>query len=183
MILLGIVLVLVALGLGALLVVGAVRLEDPVVIDVLGGSVNLPPIVFLVAGMVLISLFWLGWAVLRTGARRSRRRRHDTKEAERRAKEQRAAEEQRMKDEVAARDRQLEAERRAHEEETQRLRREADERNAGRQSGPGTESRRAEVTDGRGTGDGSTTTAPTTSDDSSRTSGGGTVPPPPPPRG
>ncbi len=149
MVLLGVVLVLLALGAGTLLVLGAVRLEDPVAIDVLGGTVNLPPVVFLVSGMVLITLFWLGWVVLRTGLRRGHRRRVEAREAERAAEERRLAEQQRMQEEVAAREHQLEAERLRHEEEAAALRQQADERVAEQHTATETARRRAEVAEAR----------------------------------
>ncbi|HMM95627.1 MAG: hypothetical protein IE926_15605 [Micrococcales bacterium] len=149
MVLLGVILVVVALGAGALLVVGAVRLEDPVAINVLGGTVNLPPVVFLVSGMVVITLFWLGWAVLRGGLRRGHRRRVQAREADRLAEEQRLAEQQRMKEEVEARERQLAEERARHEQETAALRQQADERVAEQHVATETARRRAEVAEGR----------------------------------
>ena len=150
MVLIGIVLVLLALGGGVLLVAGSVRLDDPVVIDVLGGTVRLPPVVFLVSGMVVITVFWFGWVVLRSGLRRGHRRRVETREAERAAEEQRLAEQQRMQDEVAARERQLEEERRRHDEETAALRHEADERVAEQHISTETARRRAEVAEAHG---------------------------------
>ncbi len=155
MVLLGVVLVVLALGVGALLVLGAVRLDDPVVMNVLGGQVELPPIVFLVSGMVVISLFWLGWVVLRSGLKRGHRRRVQAREADRTAQEERAAEQKRLKEEVDARERQLAEERRRHEEEAAELRRQADERVAEQHVATETARRRAEVaesrTDGAGT--------------------------------
>ncbi len=145
MVLLGVILVLLALGGGFLLIAGSVRLEDPVVIDVLGGSVNLPPVVFLVSGMVVMTVFWLGWVVLRTALKRGHRRRVQAREAERTAEEQRLADQARMQDEVAARERQLEEERRRHDEETAALRRQADERVAEQHVSTETARRRAEV--------------------------------------
>ena len=125
MVVLGVVLVLLALAVGILLVAGVASLEGTVDVAVPGGTLSFPPLTFLITGMVVISVFWLGWVVLRHGARRSRRRRAEAKEAARAAEERRAAEEQRMKDEFAARERQLIEERRRHDSETAELRREA----------------------------------------------------------
>lgn len=149
MVLLGVVLVLLALGVGAALVLGSVRLEDPVVINVLGGTVELPPVVFLVSGMVVITVFWLGWAVLRHGLKRGHRRRVETREAEKAAEQERIAEQQRMKEELATRERLLEEERRRHESETAALRQQADERVAEQHVSTETARRRAEVAEAR----------------------------------
>ncbi|MBM6401354.1 hypothetical protein [Phycicoccus sonneratiae] len=145
MVLLGVVLVLLALGAGAAMVLGSVRLEDPVSMNILGGTVDLPPVVFLVGGMVVITVFWLGWAVLRAGLRRGHRRRVETREAEKAAEQERIAEQQRMKEEVATRERLLEEERRRHEDETAALRRQADDRVAEQHASTETARRRAEV--------------------------------------
>ncbi|HEX6917456.1 MAG TPA: hypothetical protein VF140_05205 [Phycicoccus sp.] len=104
MVVLGVVLVLLAFGVGALLVAGTASLDGTVDVSVPGGTLSLPPLTFLVLGMVVITVFWLGWAILRGGVRRSRRRRHEVKEAEAR----RVAEEKRLKEELAARERALE---------------------------------------------------------------------------
>lgn len=149
MVLLGVVLVLLALGVGAALVLGSVRLEDPVAINVLGGTVNLPPVVFLVSGMVVITVFWLGWAVLRSGLKRGHRRRVETRESEKAAEQERLAEQARLKEELATRERLLEEERRRHESETATLRQQADERVAEQHVSTETARRRAEVAEAR----------------------------------
>ena len=56
-----------------------------------GGTLSLPPLTFLVTGMVVISVFWLGWVVLRTGVRHSRRRRAEAKDAAKEAEAKRVA--------------------------------------------------------------------------------------------
>jgi hypothetical protein len=103
MVVLGVVLVLLAFAVGVLLVAGTASLDGTVDVSVPGGTLSLPPLTFLVLGMVVITVFWLGWAILRAGVRRSRRRRHEAKEAEAR----RVAEEKRLKEEFAARERAL----------------------------------------------------------------------------
>lgn len=140
MVVLGVVLVLLALAAGILLVAGAASLEGTVDVSVPGGTLSLPPLTFLVTGMVVISVFWLGWVVLRTGVRHGRRRRAEAKEAQ----AKRVAEEQRHQEEFAARERQLIEERRRHDSETAELKREADATRA--------EAPRAD-TGGPGTGD------------------------------
>ena len=69
MVLLGVILVLLAVAAGVVLFAGTAQLEDTVDIDVLGGTLSLPPLTLLVTGMVVISLFWLGWALLHRPAR------------------------------------------------------------------------------------------------------------------
>ena len=123
MVVLGVVLVLLALAVGILLVAGVASLEGTVDVSVPGGTLSLPPLTFLVTGMVVISVFWLGWVVLRTGVRHSRRRRAEAKEAAKEAEARRVAEEKRLKDEFAARERQLIEERRRHDAETAELKR------------------------------------------------------------
>lgn len=139
MVLIGVLLIIGALAVGLLLFLGTGQVTETVDVAVLGGgTVSLPPLALFVTGMVVMAVFWFGWFLLRVGTRRSRRRRHEAREAERLAEERRAAEEQRMRDEVAARELQLEQERRRHEEREAELRREADERAAERHAGTGT---------------------------------------------
>lgn len=107
MVLLGVILVLLAVAAGVVLFAGTAQLEDTVDIDVLGGTLSLPPLTLLVTGMVVISLFWLGWALLRGGLRRGKRRRLEAKESAVAAETRRVEEERRMKEEFAARERQL----------------------------------------------------------------------------
>jgi hypothetical protein len=89
MILLGILFVAAALAGGALLFVGASSLDDAITIPLLGGSINLPPVWLFIAGAVSMLLLWIGWAMLRGGARRSSRQRREAKENARLAEEQR----------------------------------------------------------------------------------------------
>ncbi len=123
MVVLGVVLVLLALAVGILLVAGVASLEGTVDVAVPGGTLSFPPLTFLVTGMVVISVFWLGWVVLRTGVRHSRRRHAEAKEAAKEAETKRVAEEERLKEEFAARERQLIEERRRHDSETAELKR------------------------------------------------------------
>jgi len=92
MVLLGVILVLLAAAAGVVLIVGTAQLEDTVQIDVLGGTLSIPPLTLLVTGMVVISVFWLGWALLRSSLRRSKRRRIEAKEASAAAEASRAQE-------------------------------------------------------------------------------------------
>jgi hypothetical protein len=115
MVLLGVILVLLAAGAGVLLVLGTAKITDTVDITILGGTLSLPPLTLLITGMVVISLFWLGWALLRGGLRRGKRRRLEAKEAAAAAEARRVEDERRMQGEFAARERQLVEERRQRE--------------------------------------------------------------------
>ena len=122
MVLLGVVLVLLAAGAGVLLFAGTAQLTDTVDVELLGGTLSLPPLALLVTGMVIISLFWLGWAFLRAGLHHNKRRRVQAKEDAAAAESRRVAEEKRLQAEVATRDEQLAEERRLREQETAALR-------------------------------------------------------------
>ena len=116
MVLLGVILVLLAAGAGVVLVAGTAQLTDSVEIDVLGGTLAIPPLTLLITGMVVISVFWLGWVLLRGGLRRSKRRRVEAKEAAAARETERAEEQRRMQEEFAAREQALTEERRRREE-------------------------------------------------------------------
>jgi hypothetical protein len=116
MVLLGVILVLLAAAAGVVLIAGTAQLTDSVDIDVLGGTLSIPPLTLLITGMIVISLFWLGWALLRGGLRRSKRRRVEAKEAAATAEAHRVEEQKRMQEEFAARELALTQERRRREE-------------------------------------------------------------------
>ena len=116
MVLLGVILVLLAAAAGVVLVAGTAQLTDSVKIDVLGGTLGIPPLTLLITGMVVISIFWLGWALLRSGLRRSKRRRVEAKEAAAARETEHAEEQRRMQEEFAAREQALTEERRRREE-------------------------------------------------------------------
>ena len=122
MVLIGIVLILLAAGAGVALFAGTAQLEDTVDVGVLGGTLSLPPLALLITGMVVISLFWLGWALLRGGLRHNKKRRVQAKEDAAAAEERRIAEEKRLQAELSTRDEQLAEERRLRETETAALR-------------------------------------------------------------
>jgi membrane protein implicated in regulation of membrane protease activity len=125
MVLLGVVLVLLAVLAGVLLVTGTASIDAPVAVDLPFGTLSLPPLAFLITGMVVISTFWLGWAVLRAGLRRQKRLRAQATEDAKAAQAAREVDAERMKAEVEARDKQLAEERRQHEAETAALRQQA----------------------------------------------------------
>jgi len=116
MVLLGVILVLLAAAAGVVLVAATAQLTDSVQIDVLGGTLAIPPLTLLITGMVVISVFWLGWVLLRTGLRRGKRRRVEAKEAAAARDAERVEEQKRMQDEFAAREQALTEERRRREE-------------------------------------------------------------------
>ena len=103
MVVVGVVLVLLAAAAGVLLVVATGQLTDTVDIPVLGGTLSVPPLTLLVTGMVVITLFWLGWALLRGGVRRGKRRRVEAKEAATAAEARRLEQERLLHEERAAR--------------------------------------------------------------------------------
>jgi len=116
MVLLGVILVLLAAAAGVVLVAGTAQLTDSVQIDVLGGTLSIPPLTLLITGMVVISVFWLGWALLRSGLRRSKRRRVEAKEAAAAAEARHVEEQKQMQAEFATREQALVEERRRREE-------------------------------------------------------------------
>jgi len=131
MIVLGVILILLAVAAGLVFFAGTSQLTDTVDIDILGGTLSFPPLALLITGMVVITVFWFGWFLLRSGMRRNRRQRAQAKEDARLAEEKRLEDEKRTKEEFAARERQLVEERRRHEEERAALLKEADARQAG----------------------------------------------------
>ncbi|HYN30077.1 MAG TPA: hypothetical protein VES95_09430 [Dermatophilaceae bacterium] len=145
MIALGVLLLLLAAVAGALLFVATASLTDGVDIGILGGTVSLPPLALLITGAVVITVFWLGWALLRTGVRRGTRHRKEARQAATQAEQARVQTERRTKEEISARESELAAEQRRREEETAALRREADARVAEQHVATETARRRAEV--------------------------------------
>jgi hypothetical protein len=116
MVLIGVILVLLAAAAGVVLIAGTAQLTDSVQIDVLGGTLSIPPLTLLITGMVVISVFWLGWVLLRGGLRRGKRRRVEAKEAAAAAEAKRVEEQTRMQEEFATREQALTEERRRREE-------------------------------------------------------------------
>lgn len=145
MIAIGIILILLAILAGVLLFMGTASLTDTVTIDMPIGTLQLPPLALLITGAVVISVFWLGWVLFRTGIRRSGRRRKEAKEATRAEEARRVEAEQRAQEEYAARERELADERARADAEADRLRHEADERVAEQHLATETARKRAEV--------------------------------------
>jgi hypothetical protein len=69
-IIIGLLLIILAAAVGTLLFVGTQQITDTTDINVFGGTLGLPPLALLTFSLT-ISVFWLGWAMLR-GIRRSR---------------------------------------------------------------------------------------------------------------
>ncbi|EAQ00445.1 hypothetical protein JNB_09739 [Janibacter sp. HTCC2649] len=128
MIILGLILVLAAIAAGILLFEGTSQLTDKVDIDTFSGTFSLPPLALLITGAAVITVFWLGWVLMREGFKRGARRRRAAKEEKALTEQRRVENERKMQEEFAQRERQLTEERRRHEEETSTLRREGDAR-------------------------------------------------------
>ena len=105
MVVLGLLLVLLAVGAGAAVYLGAASLHGyTFTFDPLGAQLSTNPLGLALSGALVVLVFWLGWAILRLGARRAGRRRRAAKEAERQAEAERAETDQR-REELAARER------------------------------------------------------------------------------
>lgn len=128
MIILGLILVLAAIAAGILLYEGTSQLTDKVDIDTFVGTINLPPLALIITGAAVISVFWLGWVLLRQGVKRGSRRRRAAKEEAALAEQRRVENERKMQEDFAQRERQLTEERRRHEQEAEALRQQGDER-------------------------------------------------------
>ncbi|MBK8731277.1 MAG: hypothetical protein IPM00_18935 [Tetrasphaera sp.] len=145
MIIIGLLLLILAAAVGTLLFIGTRDITATTGVPIFGGTLNLPPLALLIAGAITISIFWLGWALLRGGIRRSSRRRAEAKELARQEAADREAQEKKVQAEFAERERVLREERRRHEEEAAELRRLADERVAEQHLATETARQRAEV--------------------------------------
>lgn len=85
MILLGLILIVVAVGIGTLLVLATQPLTEPVALEAAGLQVSVLPLALLIAGAAVLLLFWLGLVMIRSSVRRKARRRRETKELQRQA--------------------------------------------------------------------------------------------------
>lgn len=108
----GLLIILLGLGIGALLVLGTSQITDLTNIHVLGGTLGLPPLALVISGALVVALVWLGWVLLHGGVRRSIRRRREAKESARAAEADRVERERRMQEDFANRERQVAEERR-----------------------------------------------------------------------
>lgn len=115
MVILGLILVLVAVALGAALLVGT---QAP---DVAGQDVDiklfevvtisLDPLTLVIAGMLTMLLLWLGLMLMKWSLTRKAKQRRLRKEQEAQARERLAQQEATHREEVARRDRELEDQR------------------------------------------------------------------------
>ena len=80
MILLGLILIVVAVGIGTPLVLATQPLTEPVALEAAGLQVSVLPLALLIAGAAVLLLFWLGLVMIRSSVRRKARRRRETKE-------------------------------------------------------------------------------------------------------
>lgn len=115
MVILGLILVLVALALGAGLLLGTqapdiagqdvdIQLFDAV-------TITLDPLALVVAGMATMLLLWVGLVLIKAALTRRARRRRLRKEQELASRQRLAEQEAAHRDEVARRDRELEEQR------------------------------------------------------------------------
>lgn len=115
MVILGLILVLVALALGAALLLGTqapdvagqdvdIKLFDAV-------TITLDPLALVVAGMATMLLLWLGLVLIKAALTRRTRQRRQRKEQELAAKQRLADQEAAHHEEVARRDRELQDQR------------------------------------------------------------------------
>ena len=91
MILLGIILILLGLALGAVLVLATQGETQHLQLDQGPISINVHPLWLVVGGALAMLLVWWGWAAIRGSARRKVRTRKENKELERQAAADRAA--------------------------------------------------------------------------------------------
>jgi uncharacterized membrane protein len=106
---LGIILIVLAVGAGALLFIAARPLTETTHLAAYGVSVDLTPLYLLIAGAGCLLLLWFGWSVLVSSARRRSRRRREAKEADRLANEDRMARERAAEERLAEQQRATEA--------------------------------------------------------------------------
>ena len=85
MVLLGLLLILIAAGLAVWLVLGSQTLHTPINLNTPGFKIGMTPLAILVAGAVILLVFWLGLALIRGSVRRRRRPGRESKEEQRRA--------------------------------------------------------------------------------------------------
>lgn len=134
MILAGLLLIIISVIAGVLLFMGTSSLTDHVDVNILNGTIGLPPLALLITGAAVITVFWLGWALLRGGIKLNSRRRKEAKAAARDAEARRVES-----------DRKLAEERRLREQQEADLKRQSDERYQEQHLATETARQRAEV--------------------------------------
>ncbi|GAA2165063.1 hypothetical protein [Pedococcus bigeumensis] len=86
MIVLGLILVLLAVGAGVILFLATDSLTTPIDLELAGYSWGMTPLALLITGAAVLLLLWLGLAMIRASSKRRRRPAREAKEAERQAK-------------------------------------------------------------------------------------------------
>jgi membrane protein implicated in regulation of membrane protease activity len=84
-VLLGLLLILIAAGLAVWLVAGSQSLHQTINLNTPGFKIGMTPLALMVAGAVILLVFWLGWSLIRASVRRRRRPVRESKEEQRRA--------------------------------------------------------------------------------------------------
>ncbi len=109
MILLGLILIVLAIGAGAVLFIAASALTQTFDLEAYGFTVGFQPLNLLLAGAGCMLLLWFGWAILVSSSRRRSRRRREAREADRLANEERVARERAAEERLAEQQRATEA--------------------------------------------------------------------------
>lgn len=109
MILLGLILIVLAIGAGAVLIIAASALHQTITLAAYGFSVGFKPLNLLLAGAGCMLLLWFGWSILLNSSRRRSRRRREAREADRLANEERLARERAAEERLAEQQRATEA--------------------------------------------------------------------------
>lgn len=109
MILLGIILIVLAIGAGAILFIAASPITETTRLEAYGVDLDLTPLYLLIVGAGCLLLLWFGWSVLVSSVRRRSRRRREAKEADRLANEDRMARERAAEERLAEQQRAIEA--------------------------------------------------------------------------
>ncbi|MGE9807310.1 MULTISPECIES: hypothetical protein [unclassified Janibacter] len=97
MVLLGLLLVLAALVLGAVLVLGTQNLTDSIDLEAMNVTVSLNPLSLLIAGAVAMFLLWMGLSLIRSALARKNRLRRERRFTELDEQRQREIEEHRQR--------------------------------------------------------------------------------------
>jgi hypothetical protein len=84
-VLLGVLLVLVAVGAAVWLVLGSQAITAPVNLNTAGIKIGMTPLALLVAGALILLVFWIGLALIRASVKRRRRPAREAREAQRQA--------------------------------------------------------------------------------------------------
>jgi hypothetical protein len=100
-ILLGLILIIVAVGVAGWLYTSTESMSNRSDLDAFNVAVGMTPLQLVIAGAVVVLLLWLGLILVRSGAVRSSRRRRERKEEARRAEEERVLAEEEAEERLA----------------------------------------------------------------------------------